>query len=513
MRKKSALLLLFLAFGLVVAGCTTSTQEGSASEPATTEPLEITVARAFDVNGLDPGFLTENAQVVDNIFDTLVKRDENEELVPGLATSWSQVDDTTWEFKLREGVKFTNGEPFNAEAVKYSIDRVLKPENNAPTASYISTIQEVKVIDDLTVHVITKKVDPLIPTRFNRYPTEIVPPKYTEEVGQEAFAQKPVGTGPYTFVSWDKGSQVVLEANSEYWGGEPAVKKVTFRSIPEASTRVSALLNGEVDIITAVSPENRNLIESSSAAKLSVVERAGNTVYVGFKTDKEPFNNPKVRQALNYAIDVNAIVDNVLQGAAVQTNSLIGPKDFGYAGETEGYGYDPEKAKQLLAEAGYPNGFSTTLDTVSWYIKNTDVAQVIAEQLKAIGVNVKVNNVESSVYRTLVPSNKQSDMYVLGWSSTNTLDADAAIYAILRSGESYSTYNNEEVDAKLDEARSTSDQERRKALYKEIQEIVLQDAPRIFLYQENQYYGVSNELNWNGRIDGSIPVVTIKPAN
>ncbi|MCM3171842.1 MULTISPECIES: ABC transporter substrate-binding protein [Paenibacillus] len=514
--KKSKFLLILTLLAVFAAGCSTTSKSG-AGEEATGEgqdqKLEITIARAFDVNGLDPGFLTENAQVVDNIFDTLVKRDAEEKLVPGLATSWSQIDDTTWQFKLREGVTFTNGEAFNADAVKYSLDRVLDPANNAPTASYVSTIQEVNVVDEYTVNVVTKKPDPLVPTRFNRYPTEIVPPKYAEEVGQEQFAQKPIGTGPYQFVSWDKGSNVVLEANPNYWGGEPDVKKVTFRSIPEASTRVSALLNGEVDLITAVSPEDREKIESSSTARLSTVERAGNTVYVGFKTDVKPFDDPKVRQALNYAIDVKSIVDKVLQGAAVQTNSLIGPKDFGYAGEPEGYSYDPEKAKQLLAEAGYPNGFSATLDTVSWYIKNTDVAQVIAEQLKAVGVNIKVNNVESSVYRTLVPAGKQSDMYVLGWSSTNTLDADAAIYAILRSGESYSTYANKDVDAKLDEARSVTDEAKRKQLYQEIQDEVLKDAPRIFLYQENQYYGVSDRLKWDGRVDGSIPVSTISAGN
>lgn len=514
--KKSKFLLSLTLLAVIAAGCSTTSKSGSEPDVAGETPaqkLEITIARAFDVNGLDPGFLTENAQVVDNIFDTLVKRDENEQLVPGLATSWSQVDDTTWEFKLREGVTFTNDEPFNADAVKYSLDRVLDPANNAPTASYVSTIKEVNVVDEHTINVVTKKPDPLVPTRFNRYPTEIVPPKYAEEVGQEQFAQKPVGTGPYKFVSWDKGSNVVLEANADYWGGEPAVKKVTFRSIPEASTRVSALLNNEVDLITAVSPEDREKIESSSTARLSTVERAGNTVYVGFKTDVKPFDDPKVRQALNYAIDVKSIVDKVLQGAAVQTNSLIGPKDFGYAGEPEGYGYDPEKAKQLLAEAGYPDGFSATLDTVGWYIKNTDVAQVIAEQLKAVGVNIKVNNVESSVYRTLVPAGKQSDMYVLGWSSTNTLDADAAIYAILRSGESYSTYANPDVDAKLDEARSVTDENKRKQLYQEIQDEVLKDAPRVFLYQENQYYGVADRLKWDGRVDGSIPVSTIAASN
>ncbi|WP_283657202.1 ABC transporter substrate-binding protein [Paenibacillus sp. RC343] len=155
--KKSKLLVILTLLSIIVAGCSTT----STTQPAQDGKLEITIGRAFDINGLDPGFLTENAQVVDNIFDTLVKRDDKEQLVPGLATSWSQVNDTTWEFKLRKGVTFTNGEPFNADVVKYTIDRVLNPKNNAPTASYISTIKEVKVVDEYTVHVITKKSGPV----------------------------------------------------------------------------------------------------------------------------------------------------------------------------------------------------------------------------------------------------------------------------------------------------------------------------------------------------------------
>ncbi len=477
---------------------------------ASNEDLEITIARAFDIAGLDPGFLTENAQVVDNIFDTLVTRNENMELVPSLAESWQQVEDTVWEFKLRQDVEFTNGEKFNAEAVKYSIDRVLNPDNNAPTLSYISTVKEVKVVDDYTVQIITNESDPLIPTRFSRYPTEVVAPAYAEEVGQEEFAQNPIGTGPYQFESWDKGTSVTLVRNDKYWGEAPEVAKVTFKAIPEASTRVSALLNGEVDLITGVSADDRDKINSSDKAYLSTVDRAGNIVYVGFKTDAAPFDNLKVRQALNYAVDVKSIVDYILKGAAVETNSIIGPSDFGYAGEPEGYEYNVEKAKQLLTEAGYPDGFEVELDTVNWYLKNTDVAQAIAQQLKEVGVTVKINDVESSVYRQTVPAGEQASMYILGWSSTNTLDADAAIYAILHSGQSYATYNNSEVDALLDEARFATTDTPRADLYKQIQELYIEDAPRIFLYQENQYYGISDRLDWQGRIDTAIPVKTIK---
>ena len=498
---------------VTTTGGSESNNTTTASTAAATEapkPLEVVIARAFDVAGMDPGFLKENAQVVDNIFDRLIMRDTEMKLVPGLATEWSTVDELTWEFKLRKGVKFHNGEDFNAAAVKYSIDRVLNPANNAPTLSYIKTVDRVEVVDDYTVRVITKTSDPLIPTRFSRYPTEIVPPKYVDEVGKDVFAQKPVGTGPYKFVEWVKDDRVVLEANKDYWNGAPEVTKVTWRSIPESSTRNGALLAGEVDIATPIAPQDISSVSASDKVRISKVERGGNIVYVGLKTEEKPFNDVRVRQALNYAIDKDSIVKNVLTETAVRTSSMIGPKDFGYDGEPAGYAYDPEKAKKLLAEAGYANGFETTLDCVNWYIKCTDVGQAISAQLAQVGIKVKVNSVESTVYRTSVPGKKQAPMYFLGWSSTNSLDADAAIFAVLHSGEAYSTYSNPEVDTMLDKARSSTNEAERKTLYSDIQKKVIEDAPRIFLYQENKYIGVSNKIQWEGRIDDAIPVATMK---
>lgn len=507
--RRNAIAALSASAALALSACGSSSSDSSAGSSAAESTTSITVARPNDVAGLDPGFLTESAVVVDNIFDTLVTRDAEENLVPSLALSWEQLDDTTWEFKLREGVKFSNGEDFNAEAVKYSIDRVINPDNNAPTLSYISTVSEVKVVDDYTVDIITTDSDPLIPTRFSRYPTEVVPPAYAEEVGQEEFAQKPVGTGPYKFESWEKGTSVTLVRNDDYWGDAPEVSQVVFRAIAESSTRLSALQNGEVDIITNVGADDKDKIDSTDGIHVSAVERAGNIVYIGFKTDEAPLSDIRVRQALNYAVDVDSIVDNILKGAGVATNSIIGPSDAGYAGEPEGYSYDPEKAKELLEEAGYENGFDLTIDTVSWYLKNTEVTQAIAAMLAEVGVNATVNDVESSVYRETVPAGQQSSAYMLGWSSTNTLDADAAIYAILHSGQSYSTYNNAEVDTLLDEARYATADTDRDALYAEIQQLYIEDAPRIFLYQENAYYGVSDRINWDGKIDTKISIASV----
>lgn len=509
-------LLGLIALPLVLTACGEDGKQGDAfsaqgksSAPAAQKQEGIVIARPMDVVGLDPGFLTESAVVVDNIFDTLVTRDENMKLVPSLAESWSQTAPDKWVFKLRAGVKFTNGESMDAAAVKFSIDRVKDPEAAAPTVSYISTVKEVRVIDPLTVEVVTAGPDPLLPTRFSRYPTEVVPPKYVTEVGRKVFAQKPVGTGAYKLLAWEKGTGVTLERNDGYWGKAPQVSRVVFRAIPEASTRVNALLSGEADIITDVSADDRRKIESSEVARVSTVERAGNIVYIGLRSESAPLNDLRVRQALNYAVDKRSIVKYILKDAAVETNSIIGPRDFGYAGEPAGYAYDPEKAKALLAEAGYAQGFSIELDTVSWYLKSTDVAQAIAEQLKAIGVRVKINPIESAIYRERVPAGKESPLYMLGWSSTNTLDADAAVYAILHSGEPYSTYSNPTVDKLLEEARFAGPDTPRAKLYAEIQAAYIADAPRIFLYQENKYYGVSKRIAWEGRADTALPVKTI----
>lgn len=497
---------------ILLAACGEDKQSAASAAQGKSAPVNkrIVIARPMDVVGLDPGFLTESAVLVDNIFDTLVTRDENMKLVPSLAESWSQTAPDKWVFRLRAGVKFTNGEPMDAEAVKFSIDRVKDPSAAAPTVSYISTVREVRVIDPLTIEVVTNGPDPLLPTRFSRYPTEVVPPKYVSQVGRKTFAQKPVGTGAFKLLKWEKGTAIELERNPDYWGTKPEVESVVFRAIPEASTRVNALLNGEADIITDVSADDRRKIENSGGARVSAVERAGNIVYIGLRSDKAPLSDLRVRQALNYAVDKRSIVKYILKDAAVATNSIIGPRDFGYAGEPAGYPYDPAKAKALLAEAGYANGFSIELDTVSWYLKSNDVAQAVAEQLKAVGVSVKINPVESAVYRELVPAGKESPLYFLGWSSTNTLDADAAVYAILHSGEPYSTYSNPVVDKLLEEARFAGPDTPRAKLYEEIQAAYIADAPRIFLYQENKYYGVSKRLVWEGRADTSLPVRTIR---
>lgn len=479
-----------------------------AAAPPSASAEELVIGRPVSTTAMDPGFLKEAATIVDNIFDTLVMRDENMKLVPGLALSWTAVDDTTWEFELRPDVTFHNGEPFNAEAVKFTIDRILDPEANSPTISYIRTVKGVEVVDDMTVRIMTDGPDPLLPTRMSRYPAYIVPPEYVQEVGRDEFARKPVGTGPYKFVEFVPDQHVILEANADYWRGAPDIDRVVWRPIPDATARVTALITGEVQLIEGVPADLTQLISSDDETELVKVPNGGLTIYLGLKSGETPLDNLKVRQALNMAIDRESIVENVLRGSGTVKGTQVGPYDFGYA-DIPVPEYNPEKAKELLAEAGYPDGFDIAMQATRRYNNGAEVGQAIAQQFGEIGVNVDLEVPEWSVYIQQVPAGKQAPIYMLGWGSTQTLDADAAIYAIFHSGEPYSTVSNPELDKLLDESRKTVDAAKREEVLKQIQEVAAKQVPLLTLYQEDSLYGKRNEVEFTGRADARIPVFDI----
>ncbi len=468
---------------------------------------EITIGRAVSTTAMDPGFLREAATIVDNIFDTLVMRDADMTLVPSLAESWKALDDTTWEFKLRQGVKFHNGEPFDAEAVKFTIDRIIDPAANAPTLSYIRTVTGVEIVDPQTVRIRTDGPDPLLPTRMSRYPTYIVPPKYVTEVGNDAFARRPVGTGPYEFVEFIPDQHVILEANPDYWRGTPAIDKVTWRAIPDGTARVTALLTGEADFIESVPVDLAPMVEQSPDADLVLVKNGGLTVYLGLVMKEAPLDELKVRQALDAAIDRKGIVDNILRGMATPKGTQVGPADFGYL-DIPPTPYDPDKAKKLLAEAGYPDGFSIKMESTHRSLKDSEVAQAIAQQFGDVGVKVDQEVLDWSVYTQEVP--RPGPIYMLGWGSTQTLDADAAVYAIMRSGEPYSTVEIPELDALLDESRKIVDPAAREKVLEEIQTVAAEKVPLLTLYQEDALYGKAKDVAFAGRPDARIPVYDIK---
>ncbi len=474
--------------------------------PALAQGTELVIGRAVSTNAMDPGFMREAATIVDNIFDTLVMRDKQMNLVPGLATEWRAIDDLTWEFKLREGVTFHNGEPFDAEAVKFTLDRVLDPAANSPAISYIRTVASVEVVDPLTVRITTSAPDPLLPTRMSRYPAYIVPPKYVAEMGDAKFASQPVGTGAYQFVEFVPDERVVLAANENYWRGKPALDEVTWRPIPDSTARITALVTGEVDLIEDVPVDLAPMLTASPDVELVQVKDGGLTIYLGLRMDKEPLDDVKVRQALNHAIDRQGITDNLLQGMATPVGGQVGKSDFGYL-DLPVPAYDPELSRKLLAEAGLPDGFEITMQSSTRYMKNNEVAQAIAQQLGDVGVKVNQQVLEWSVYTQKQPFD--GPIYMLGWGSTQTLDADAAIYAIMRSGEPYSGAALPELDRLLDESRQVVDPAAREKVLHEVQELAAKEVPLISLYREDALLGRASDVHFEGRPDARIVLFDI----
>jgi peptide/nickel transport system substrate-binding protein len=324
-------------------------------------PDTVVIAQGVDPSTLDPQnhFETPAFNVLLNIYETLLVRNDEMKLTPLLATSWKLINNTTWEFTLRKGVKFHNGEDFNAAAVKFSLERITDKKNKLKQTTLVGIIDRVDIIDDHTVRVITTKPYPYLDAQLAHIGA-MMPPKYTQEKGPSYIALHPVGTGPYRFVRWVKDDQLTLEANDRYWGGVPRIKKVVFRPIPEATTRVAALQTQEADLIVNIPPHLARLMDwkgRSSVAKVPssrVIFMAFDTIHGGPVADK------RVRQAIAQAIDVDKIIKNVLEGNGIRLGSLFTKYHFGYDPSIRPYPFNPEAAKKLLAEAG-AQGFDLVL--------------------------------------------------------------------------------------------------------------------------------------------------------
>lgn len=302
MKKKwlSGLWAVLLVLALGLSGC-------SQSSSGTGGQKELVVAFDSDVPTMDPHMHNEPNAITTNwhIFDSLLFLSRDLKIEPGLAESYEQKDDTTWIFKLRQGVTFHNGEEFNADAVKFSLERVLNEKQKSPQRGNISAISAVNVLDPYTVEIKTKEPYNLLPHRL--FYLSIVPPKYVQEVGDQEFAQKPVGTGPYKFAEWVKGDKIVLEANENYFKGAPTIKKVSFRVIPEVATQIAELQSGGVDIIRMVPPDMLAQLEGNPQLAVTSTPLL-RVYYMAFDTKKKPFDDARVRQAMNYAVDIDTIV-------------------------------------------------------------------------------------------------------------------------------------------------------------------------------------------------------------
>ncbi|GAA3410558.1 ABC transporter substrate-binding protein [Paenibacillus hodogayensis] len=498
-----AMCVVMMLVGCSKAGGTTEGKEGGAQTPSTAKTT-LTVGQELDAGTLDPqkqGKMPD-MNILINMFDTLVARDKDNKLAPALATEWKSVDDTTWEFKLREGVKFHNGEPFNADAVKFSIDRLNNPDTKSPIVE-LKTVKEVVVVNPTTVRFITNGPDPILPNKMTLFGGVMVPPQYIKEKGDDNFAKSPVGTGPFKFISWQKDSQISMEANADYWQGAAKLSKLTFKIIPNPSNMAAALRTGEIDIAAGIKSEVADQLKGQSG--INIVSSPGiRTFYISLNTTQGPLAKKEVRQALNMAVDVDTMIKTVMGGHAERVSTMVPKQNFGYDASVKPFEYNVQKAKQMLADAGYPQGFSIQLDAAT---PDANSVQVIAAQLEQIGVKVNINLMDNTTLVSNITAKKVAPMYYIG-NTGWTMDALSNFQSYLKSDRRYNNWVNAEVDKLIDEEELTIDPQKRQAAFSKLQSILKEEAPYIFLYQINGLYGMRTNVDWTPNPVGLMKMYT-----
>lgn len=496
-----ALVLMFCVFAL--GGCSSSKEEPKSQTPAPVKDTLI-VAQGTDVEALDPHGIasTPSAIVTEHIFDTLVTLDKDFKIVPRLAESWTSTPDgKEWTFKLRKGVKFTDGTAFNASVVKFNIERLLNPNVQVLLRSYIDQAESAEVVDEYTVKIKLKYPHAPFLARLTSASNAMMSPAAVEKFGKD-IARNPVGTGPYKVKEWVKGDKLVLERNEEYWGAKPPMKTITFKPIPDDNTRLAMLEAGDADIIVRVPLVEYDRLSKNAALKISKVNTT-REIYVGFNMNNKFLQDARVRQALNYAVNKQEIVDVILKGAGKAVDSPLLSEMFPYK-KVGPYAFDPAKAKQLLAEAGYPNGFTITLHhPVGRYLEDKRVTEAIQGYLKNVGVNVELKTMEWAAYLAFVRKPEaQSDtqMFLMGWGPW-ILDGDQMLYPLFLTaqappaGSNFGFYKNAEVDKFLQQGTSSTVEKDRAEAYGKAQELIWKDAPWIFLHSEMQIVAMKKNLD------------------
>lgn len=462
----------------------------------------LTVSIASDVVSLDPqlqGDLT-SMTVADNIFDTLTVRGADNSLQPGVATKWEQIDPMTWQFTIRDGVKFQNGEPLDANAVAFSINRLLDPATKSPIVE-LRNVKGAVVVADHTVNFEMKAPDPVIPAKVSLFGGVIIPPKLFQQEGAAAFAKNPVGSGPYKFVSRKQADQIVLQANPDYWGKKPTVQNLVFKVMPDPASALAALQSGGVDIVTGITKDSANQLGDNPDTVVKSTPGI-RTYSINLDTISDgPLANRDVRNALNYAVDVPTIISTLMAGAAAQTPTLIPSSVYGFDPSIKPFPYDTGKAKQLLAQAGYPNGFSTTLSASS---ADSALAQAISGQLGKVGVNAKVNVVEAQTAKSeIIALNKRRDggMYLVansGW----TLDSVSFLQSSVKSDRRSSRSNIAQLDQLVVAGETETDPNARLHAFSQLQTVLKNDAPFVYLFNINNTYAMRANVKWTMPVTG-----------
>lgn len=461
---------------------------------------KMTISSPQDPGSWDPidTFLVQWAAVATNIFDGLTYRGPDLKLVPGLAESWTELDEgKRIRFKLRQNVKFHNGEPFNAAAVKFTFERLLGEQGaKGPQRSNYISIESVEVIDDYTVDLKLKAPDPVLLTKLAGYGAMIVPPKYIQEKGEDNFNLNPVGTGAFKFVSYQPKVDIKLEANADYWGGAPKLSELEFRFIAEPATAVAELQAGRVDLVIPPTIPIGMLPVIQGDDKLEIVSVPGPTVdALRFNTRDGITADPKVRQAIIMAVDRATIVQSILAGQASEITSFQSALSFGFDPDLKAIPYDPAGAKKLLAEAGVKAGATLQIDIRGNDATMNEVAQVISSYLSMVGITATIKPYETNVLlNDIIPQGKTGAMFQQKWGGW-TFDYDNTAYSMYHSGEKWNPYDKDEkLDKLLETQRPLTDRAAREKILKEVAAYASERALELPLYNSNAIFGINKRV-------------------
>lgn len=485
------------------AGDTTAPAGDTAAAPAADSgPKTLTIASGTDIENMDVHRVTSSPSftVLEHVYETLFYMNTDGELEPLLAESLEAGDEpNTFVITLRQGINFSDGTPFTAEAVKMNLEYVLNPETGSAFAFLISPIQEIEVVDDYTVNLVLDSEFAPLAAHLSHGALAMVAPSALEQ-GADYLASNAIGTGPYVVDNWARAESITLTRNPDYWGDAPAIDTLVFKVVQEDGARLVEIEAGTVDVAVRVPPAEAERLAANP--NVDVITTPGlRTIYIFFNVTQEPFDDVRVRQAVNYAVDVEGIVNQLFDGAARVSDAPFAPPIFGYK-ENAPYARDVERARELLAEAGIAEGTSVVLyHPTGRYVQDALVADAVRAQLREVGLEVELRTLEWPQYVPFVraPAEENEVQFaMLGWG-TPTMDADYALYALFHSSEippgfNGAFYQNPEVDRLLDEARANMDTEARRDLYAQALDIIWEDAPWLFLYSEVQLTAVRTNV-------------------
>jgi len=465
----------------------------------------VVVALDMEVKDLDP---YTNNQKADAIIDWLVHdqlffRDPKTlRPVPNLAESLKPVDDVTWDLKLRPHIRFHNGEPVDAKAVKFSFERILQPDLKSPYRATFSWLKDVELTNDLALRLHAHRPVPSLPDVLTR--VHVLPPRYLQEAGDAHFRESPVGAGPYRLLSWKKGGGLVIKANDEYWGGpkgRPSLRTITFQVILDSADRLAKLLTGTVHIARGLTAEQALLLEHSGIARVSA-KPTPRVVFLQMDGDgragKTPLTERRVRRAINYALPVDEIIDTALGKFAVRAPAGLTPLHFGYDPAIQPRPFDLQKARALLSEAGYNGGLEIPFNMSPPLIPGAErLGALMMESLEKVGIKLRLRRfTDIQEFHANLRLGKLEGLTLLAWGDGASFDADAMYYPFFHTGQPQAYNTSPELDKLLDDARSAVDPERRKAIYSALQKLIVDQGYWVSLYGQYTIEGVNRKLEY-----------------